>query len=90
MKINQQPFEKTPGDFIEASDRIYAESINKVNFQIKQRRVKLKLGQPLVKSLAVQRLEEIEETINQSKATKNELSEYMNVAEIRNKVMLNN
>lgn len=62
---------KTPGDFIAASDRIYEQSLRKVDFQIKQRRIKLKLGQPLNRSMAEQRMEDIEETINQQTNDKN-------------------
>lgn len=57
---------------------------------IKQRRLKLKQGKPVVKSLAQQRIDDIEAKLNRQRVEKHEFAETVNVTEIRNKVMMNN
>lgn len=51
------------GGFIAVSDAIYERNDSKVSFQIKARRLKQHQGKPVVKPLAEQRMDEIEERL---------------------------
>jgi hypothetical protein len=81
---------KSNGDFIAVSDSIYEHSNSKVNFVIKQRRLKQKQGKPLFKSHAEQRMDDIEERMKSQRELTETFEEAVQVTEIRNKVHLYN
>ena len=77
------------GDFIAVADSIYERQESKVKFQIKTRRLKQHQGKPVVKTSTEQRMEEFEERIRKKTELSEDISEQINVTEIRNKIHLN-
>jgi hypothetical protein len=83
------PILKTEGDHLAVSDAIYERNDKKVEFMIKQRRLKLKQGKPIVKSMAEQRMEGIEEQLEADRNLATQFKESVNVTEVHNKIVCN-